>query len=68
MHSMGLMRFVSRYGLEYTAGIMNMSKQAVHKAIKTGRNIQIVDAGNGYIEAHESKILSKTRGSFPEDK
>ena len=68
MQSLGLKLFVAKYGLTYTANIMNMSKQAVHKAIKTGRNIQIVDAGKGYIEAHESKILSKTKGSFPEDK
>ena len=67
MQSLGLKLFVAKYGLTRAGGVMNMSKQAVHKAIKTGRNIQIVDAGKGYIEAHESKILSKTRGSFPED-
>ena len=68
MQSLNLRLFVARYGLTYTASIMNMSKQAVHKALKAGRSIQIVDAGKGYIEAHESKILSKTRGSFPEGK
>jgi len=68
MHSMGLMRFVSRYGLEYTAGIMDMTKQGVSKAMRSGRNIQIVDTGKGYIEARESKVLSKIKGSFPEDK
>ncbi len=66
MQSLGIKIFVARYGLTYTAKIMDMTKQAVHKAIKTGRNIQIVDTGNGYIEAHESKILSKTKGSFPD--
>jgi glycine betaine/choline ABC-type transport system substrate-binding protein len=67
MQSLGLKLFVDKYGLARAGNVMNMSKQAVHKAVKAGRNIQIVDAGNGYIEAHESKILSKTKGSFPED-
>ena len=68
MESVSLKRFTERYGAVRSARTLGMTRQAIHSALKKGRDIQIVDTGDGYISMHETKLLRRIEGSFPEVK
>ena len=58
MQSWNLKRFVDEYGVQAAKQIWDVSRQAVEKAIKDEREIQIIEL-DGYYEVHESKRLNR---------
>ena len=58
--SMSLKRFVKQYGIQQAVDIWGVSQQAVDKAYKGDRDIQIIEL-DGYIEVRESRLLNRTR-------
>ena len=63
MKSWNLRSFVSAYGEAAAASVWEVSQQAVNKALKQERNIQVVLL-DGYYEVRESKILNKVSSHF----
>ena len=57
---MSLKRFVKENGIQRTVDIWGVSQQAVDKAYKSDRDIQIIEL-DGYIEVRESRLLNKVR-------
>jgi hypothetical protein len=73
----GGQRFIiNRNGVEVFKLEGLLTNRPILLDVKTGDQVSyhgctevtIVDTGKGYIEARESKVLSKIKGSFPEDK
>lgn len=60
MRSTNLGKYVADYGVEATAKVWGISRQAVHKALNMQRDISIVEL-DGFVEVRESKILSRKR-------
>ncbi len=58
--SMSLKRFVKQYGIQQAVDIWGVSQQAVDKAYKGDRDIQIIEL-DGFVEVRESKLLSRVR-------
>lgn len=63
MRSWNLKKFVEEYNTYKASVIWQVTRQAVEKAISTGRDIQVVEV-NGYFEIRESKILNRIKSTY----
>jgi len=58
IRSTNLKNFINDYGVHKLIEIWGVSPQAIDKARKSGRDIQIVEL-DGYVEVRESKLLRR---------
>ena len=60
MQSRSLKKYVADEGMDSAITVWGVSRQAIEKAIKDKRDIQVVEL-DGCIEVIESKVLSRVR-------